>query len=104
MNDYAEKLVSEIDALSKAITYLADVIGYKTDDKNPTVNGKAVVTLRAEGKEKTYTIEEIKAALNKFASSNGKTKTMKLVKSYAKSHNPDDIPEDEYPRIMAEIS
>lgn len=99
--EYADKLIEAINLQTKAIQYLADVIGYKADEKN---NGKVKLDMKIDKEPPvTYTLDQIKAALNAYARKAGKDKALEFVNKFAGSNNPADIPENKYSEVMEEL-
>ena len=96
METFGEKLINSIDLLTKAIQYHADVIGMEGD--------KAKLTAEISLPDKSYTLDDIKSTLNKYAKREGKDAALALVKRFAGSHNPADIKEADYPKIIAEAA
>jgi len=94
MEELSKKLIETLELQTKAIYYLANVIGHKADDENPTdsagkqeVKLDAVVTTKTETLEedhKAVTFEHIKTAINMYAKKAGKEAALELVAKYAK--------------------
>ena len=132
VDTYANRLIEAITSLTTAIDYHARVIGYQGDaeadkpkleatlvesgpEEIKESNDNAAEERRAEIEAKReaekpedtpgcdYTFLDIKAALNKFAKANGKTKTMEIVANYT-GGKITAIKEEDYPELMGVIN
>jgi hypothetical protein len=113
--DAIDRQTAAMDRLVAAVKYMADVIGFKADDANPKdAEGKAQVLLEINqplpqddeplADAPTYTLEDIRKALNAFAKKAGKDPVMEILVKYAQSGKPADINPDQYSELMREIS
>jgi hypothetical protein len=115
-----EKLIDAIQAHTeaihlntKAIKFHADVVGYKADNENPPAadgKGRAVklqLVQPAPAEDQPLveiTIDQVKSALNSFATKYGKEKAMAFIAKYAVSKKPADIPKERYADLINEAS
>jgi hypothetical protein len=115
VNNYGQQWVEAIDRqtvamdrLVTAIKYMADIIGFRGDDINPkTPDGKAMVTIEIDQplpKDDepliTYTLADLKDALNGYVRKVGKDKAMEYVNQYSISGKVTDIHPDNYNKVI----
>jgi hypothetical protein len=109
--ELSAKLIDSINLLTKAIHYHADVVGYRADNINPPAtdgNGRAVqLELKQEAPPEdapliTISLDDVRAALNAYATKHGKEKAMEFISKYSPSKKPADIDPTQYGQLIKE--
>ena len=106
----AQILLEAMNKLSEAVTlnaaasrYLADTIGYNVDKFS---DGKVKLTSATSPEEESpakVTFEDLRAAVNMYAGTEGKEKTLELVRVYAPSGSLKDVKESDYSELLSSV-